>query len=208
MTAPASFLTTRPGDLSSRERYQLLSSLVVPRPIGWISTRSQEGVANLAPFSYFAALSSNPLLVGASIGLRGNDPKDTVRNIRATGAFCVNVVSESVLEEMNASSGEYPPEVDEFALAGLTAVQGVEVDAPWVGEAPAALECSLFREVDLGESPNALVIGEVKAVHLSRALELAPGTWAVEPRSLKPVGRLGGNRYALLGEIREIPRPK
>jgi flavin reductase (DIM6/NTAB) family NADH-FMN oxidoreductase RutF len=208
VTTPDSFLTARPGDLSPRERYQLLTSLVVPRPIGWISTRSPEGVANLAPFSYFAALSANPLLVGVSIGLRRGEPKDTLRNIRASGAFCVNVVPERLLEKMNASSGEYPPEVDELALVGLTAVQAGEVDAPWVGEAPAALECAVFREVELGEAPNVLVIGEVKAAHLSRALELVPGTWAVEPRSLRPVGRLGGDRYTLLGEVRDIPRPK
>lgn len=205
---PEPFLTTRPGDLSPRERYQLLTSLVVPRPIGWISSRSQEGAANLAPFSYFAALSANPLLVGASIGLRRGAPKDTLRNIRSTGAFCVNVVSEDLLEKMNATSGEYPPEVDEFALVGLTPMRGEEVDAPWVGEAPAVLECTLFREVELGEAPNVLVIGEVRAVHLSRSVTLAPGTWAVEPWSLRPVARLGGDRYALLGEVREVPRPK
>ena len=207
LTDPSPFRTTRPRDLSPRERYQLLTSLVVPRPIGWISTRSPEGVANLSPFSYFAALSSNPLLVGVSIGLRRGEPKDTLRNIRDTGAFCVNVVSEDLLEKMNASSGEYPPEVDELDLVGLTPVPGEEVDAPWVREAPAALECTLFREVELGEAPNVLVLGEVKAVHLSRALELVPGTWAVQPGSLRPVGRLGGDRYALLGEVREIPRP-
>jgi flavin reductase (DIM6/NTAB) family NADH-FMN oxidoreductase RutF len=208
MTGPESFLTARPGDLSPRERYQLLTSLVVPRPIGWISTRSQEGAANLAPFSYFAALSANPLLVGVSIGLRRGEPKDTLRNIRATGAFCVNVVSEDLLEKMNATSGEYPPEVDEFVLVGLTPMPGEAVDAPWVKEAPAALECTLFREVELGEAPNVLVIGEVRAVHLSRALAMIPGTWAVEPGSLRPVARLGGDRYAPLGEVREIPRPK
>jgi len=208
VTDPGSFFTALPGELSPRERYHLLTSLVVPRPIGWISTQSPEGVPNLAPFSYFAALSASPLLVGASIGLRRGDPKDTLRNIRSTGAFCVNVVSEDLLEKMNATSGEYPPEVDEFALVGLTPVQGEAVDAPWVREAPAVLECTLFREVELGEAPNVLVIGEVRLVHLSRSLAMVPGTWAVEPRSLRPVARLGGDRYALLGEVREIPRPK
>ncbi len=208
MSAQHPFLTARPEALSERERYQLLTSLVVPRPIGWISTRSPQGVPNLAPFSYFAALSSNPLLVGASIGSRRGEPKDTLVNIRSTGVFCVNVCSQELLEAMNASSAELPPEVDEFAVAGVTPLAGEVVGAPWVGEAPAALECTLFREVPLGDGPNTLVIGEVKRVHLSRRLVLADGSWAVDPRSLRPVGRLGGDRYAILGEIRELPRPR
>nr|MDQ3309251.1 flavin reductase [Gemmatimonadota bacterium] len=86
------------AELSGRERYQLLTSLVVPRPIAWVSTRSEAGAPNLAPFSYFAALSSSPFLVGISIGTREGEPKDSLRNIRTTGAFCVNVVTEAQLE--------------------------------------------------------------------------------------------------------------
>ncbi len=196
-----------PQGLSDRERYQLLTSLVVPRPIGWISTRSPEGTPNLAPFSYFAALSSTPFLVGASIGARRGQPKDTLRNIRASGAFCVNICSEDLLEAMNASSAEVAAEVDEFALAGVTPVEGEAVAAPRVAEAPACLECTLFREVPLGGGANVLVIGEVRRVHLSPRLVLLPGSFLVDPWSLKPVARLGGDRYALLREIRDLPRP-
>jgi len=195
-------------ELPHRDRYRLLTSLVVPRPIGWISTRSGEGTPNLAPFSFFAALSSTPPLVGVSIGHRKGSPKDTLRNIREVGAFCVNVVSAPLLEAMNASSAEVGPEVDEFVLAGLTPVPCRVVDAPRVEEAPAALECELFREVDLGEAPDTLIIGRVKAVHLAAHLEMAPGSWAVEPASLDPVGRLGGDGYSLLGEVRTLPRPR
>ncbi len=208
MTSPDPFQTARPEELSVRERYQLLTSLVVPRPIGWISTRSRAGVPNLAPFSYFAALASEPFLVGVSIGSRRGEPKDTLRNIRDTGVFCVNVCALDLLEAMNATSAEVPEEVDEFSLAGLTAVPGEVVEAPFVGEAPAALECGLFQEVPLGDGPNTLVIGEIRRVHLASRLELAPGSWAVDPRSLRPVGRLGGDRYALPGEIRELKRPR
>lgn len=152
MTDSQDFLTVRPEDLTGRERYGILTSLVVPRPIGWISTHSADGIPNVAPFSFFTALSSSPPLVGASIGFRKGEPKDTLRNIRETGAFCVNVCSESLLEAMNLSSGEYPPSVDEISLAGLTAAMGEVVDAPWVAESPAVLECEVFREVELGES--------------------------------------------------------
>lgn len=197
-----------PEDLSSRERYQLLTTLVVPRPIGWISTHSKAGIPNLAPYSFFAALSSNPPLVAVSIGSRRGIPKDTLENIRQVGSFCVNVVSTELLEVMNASSADVPPETDEFQLAGVTAVAGQVVDAPWVAEAPAVLECVLFKEVELGEAPNTLVIGEVKAVRLAPDLHLLPGSWSVDPTSLQPVGRLGGEEYALLGEVRRLARPR
>jgi flavin reductase (DIM6/NTAB) family NADH-FMN oxidoreductase RutF len=208
MATSRDFVSVRPQELSGRDRYDLLTSLVVPRPIGWISTRSPQGLPNLAPFSYFAALASSPLLVGASIGSRRGEPKDTLRNARETGAFCVNVCSEDLLEAMNLTSGEYPPSVDEFALTGLTPVGGEVVGAPWVGEAPAALECELIREIELGEGPNTLIIGEVKAVHLKTSLQRFPESWAVDPSSLRPVGRLGRDRYLLPGEIRVLPRPR
>ncbi len=195
-------------ELSARQRYRLLTSLVVPRPIGWISTRSAAGRANLAPYSFFAALSGTPPLVGVSIGTRGGAPKDTLRNARETGAFCVNVVSEELLEAMSVTSAEVGPEVDEFALAGLRKADGTVVDVPRVAEAPAVLECALEKEVSLDPSSNTLLIGRVRAVHLSPALEVDPEHWAVDPRSLRPVGRLGGDAYTLLGEVRTIPRPR
>ncbi len=208
MPASNDFLSVRPENLSGQERYGLLTSLVVPRPIGWISTRSLDGVLNLAPFSYFTALASTPLLVGASIGSRKGEPKDTLTNTRDTGAFCVNVCSEDLLEAMNVTSGEYPDSVDEFLLAGLTALEGEVVGAPFVAEAPAILECDLFKEVELAPASNVLIIGEVRAVHLSRSLELLPGTWAADPQSLRPVGRLGMDRYFLPREIKKVPRPR
>jgi flavin reductase (DIM6/NTAB) family NADH-FMN oxidoreductase RutF len=203
-----SFYSVRPGDLSGADRYGLLTSLVVPRPIGWISTRSAEGDPNLAPFSYFAALAGSPPLVGVSIGFRGGEPKDTLVNARETGVFCVNVCSEDLLEAMNVSSGEYPPDVDEFGLSKLTMIEGEEVEAPFVGEAPAVLECRVVREVGLDPAKNVLVIGEVVCFHVSRSLGLIPGNWVVDPAALRPVGRLGQDRYLLPREILELPRPR
>jgi flavin reductase (DIM6/NTAB) family NADH-FMN oxidoreductase RutF len=196
-----------PSAIGNRERYQLLTSLLVPRPIGWLSTRA-DGVANLAPFSYYAALASTPMLVGVSIGSRRGQAKDTLHNIRKTGAFCVNVVSDSFLEPMNASAGEHPPQVDEFAVAGLPAAEASTVDAPYVAGCPAVFECRLFREVELGAAPNVLVIGEVLAVRLSRELELESGSYLVDPRKLQPVSRLGADLYARMGDVVALPRPR
>lgn len=193
--------------LSPRERYQLLTSLVVPRPIAWVSTRSPEGARNLAPFSYFAAVSATPFLVSVSIGSRGGVEKDTLRNIRRTGAFCVNVATEPQLVAMNETSGEYGPEVDEFAHAGVRAAEAESVDAPYVADCPAVLECRTFKVVELEGSPNTLVIGEVLRVRLSDDVPLAPGTLFADTAALRPLGRLWGDLYATIGEMPALPRP-
>jgi len=195
------------SDLRARERYQLLTSLVVPRPIAWVSTRSAAGEPNLAPFSYFAALSATPFLVGVSIGNRRGLPKDTLRNVRETGAFCVNLATEARLCALNETSGEYPPHVDEFARAGLLLAEAEAVAAPYVADAPAVLECRLFKEVELGPGDNTLVIGEVLAVRLSDAVPLVPGTHFADTRPVRPVARLWGDLYALAGETASLPRP-
>lgn len=196
-----------PADLSGRDRYHLMTSLIGPRPIGWLSTRGADGVANLAPFSYFAALSAAPMLIGVSIGLRRDELKDSIVNIRARGAFCVNVVTEDLLVPMNESSATVPPEIDEFELAGLTAVESDRVDAPFVGEAAAVLECELRQEVDLG-APNALVVAEVVGVRLDATLPMEEGTMIVSPEALRLVGRLGGSSYAIATDLRRLPRPE
>ncbi|MEQ9401790.1 MAG: flavin reductase family protein [Longimicrobiales bacterium] len=197
-----------PDAVDGRTRYQLLTSLVVPRPIGWISTFGPDGVPNLAPFSYFAALSASPMQVGVSIGHRREGPKDTLCNVRARPAFCVNVVGEPFLERMNATSADVPPDVDEFRLAGLDMARSEVVDAPFVADCPAVLECRVVQEVELGAAPNTLVIGRVVSVRLGPDLPFEDGTSAVDPRVLRPVGRLWGASYALPGPVRVIPRPE
>lgn len=201
--------------LSGRQRYRLLTSLVVPRPIGWIGTRSREGRANLAPYSYFNALSAAPILVGASIGQRWpagrTGPrleKDTLLNIQESEAFSVNLVTERHLEAMVQTSGDYRRGTSEFEAAGLVAAECACVRAPYVVDAPAVLECRLFRIVDLGVAPNTLVIGEVVAVRLADGLVVDDATLHVAPDSLRPVGRLGLDEYAFLGELRRVPRPR
>lgn len=197
-----------PEEISGRERYQLLTSLVVPRPIGWISTWSAREEPNLAPFSYFIALSSSPMLVGVSIGVRPSGPKDTLVNIRQRRAFCVNVVTEPFLEAMNASSANVAPDVDEFTLAGLEAVSSHRVSAPFVLGCPAILECELDQEVDLGDSDNTLMIGRVVGLRVAPELERVAGTSAIDSSALRPVGRLWGANYATLGPVISLPRPE
>ena len=193
--------------LGGRERYQLLTSLVVPRPIAWVSTRSPAGQRNLAPFSYFAAVSATPFLVSVSIGSRAGVDKDTLRNIRDTGAFCINLATEPQLAQMNETSGEYGPETDEFEAAGLESAEAELVDAPYVASCPAVLECRVHQVVELEGSPNTLVIGEVLRVHLDDRIPLAPGTLFADTAALRPVGRLWGDLYATIGDMPALRRP-
>ncbi len=184
-----------------------MTSLVAPRPIGWLSTWGSDGTANLAPFSYFGAVSVAPMLVAVSIGERRGGLKDTIVNIRERGAFCANVVTEELLEAMNETSANVGPEVDEFVLAGLTCAPSERVDAPFVAQSRAVLECVTRQEVDLGGVPNTLVIAEVVGVRLDESLSYEGDTMLVLPEVLRPVGRLGGAAYAVASNIRRVPRP-
>jgi flavin reductase (DIM6/NTAB) family NADH-FMN oxidoreductase RutF len=147
------------------------NAIVGPRPIGWISTKSGAGVLNLAPYSFFNAFNYTPPIVGfASIGY-----KDTVRNVEETGQFCWNLATRALADRMNATCAAVPPEVDEFALAGLTPAASRLVDVPRVLEAPVSFECRLTQLIRLqgadGQpAPSWLVLGEVVGVHIARAL--------------------------------------
>lgn len=196
-----------PEAVSARERYHLMTSLVVPRPIGWLSTWGADGVANLAPFSYFMAISVAPMLVGVSIGHRRAGVKDTLANLRARASFCVNVVTEDLLDAMNETSASVSPGVDEFELASLTRRTATSVDAPFVSACRAVLECTVRAEVDLGDVPNTFVVGQVRGVRLSEGLTFEEGTMIVRPEDLRPVGRLGGEAYAVVREVRRVLRP-
>ncbi len=187
-------------------RYQLLTSLVVPRPIGWVSTRGGDGTLNLAPFSFFSAVSASPMLISLSIGTRKGVAKDSLRNIQEQGMFCVNVVTEGQLEAMNRTAASLPPDQDEFAFADLPVAMADSVEAPFVANCPAVLECRLFKDVDL-DGTGTLIIGEVMAVRLDPALEMIEGSTFVDSEALRPVGRLWGAAYALLGEIKTLERP-
>jgi flavin reductase (DIM6/NTAB) family NADH-FMN oxidoreductase RutF len=147
------------------------NAIVGPRPIGWISTKSRAGILNLAPYSFFNAFNYTPPIVGfASIGY-----KDTVRNVEETGQFCWNLATRALADRMNATCAMVPPDVDEFALAGLTPAASRLVDVPRVLETPVSFECRLtqlirLQDADGQPAPSWLVLGEVVGVHIARAL--------------------------------------
>jgi flavin reductase (DIM6/NTAB) family NADH-FMN oxidoreductase RutF len=192
-----------PGRTPGPEMYRFLISAVVPRPIAFVSTRSAAGAINLAPFSYFNAVSSVPPLVAIAIVERPGDEKDTLRNVRETGEFVVNLVSEPMLPAMAKTAGDWPRETSEFEVAGLTPAPAERVSAPRVLESPVQLECRLHREIPLGNS--VLVVGEIVLAHVSDDV-LTDGK--VDPLKLRPVGRLGGENYSLLREVVKEPRPR
>lgn len=194
-----------PSAIDARLRYRLLISSVAPRPIAWISTRGRDGSINLAPFSFFQALSGTPPLVMVSIGQRKGAPKDTLRNIQDTGEFVINTITEALAPRMNLTSGEYGPEVDEFALAGLTAVASEVVAAPRVGESPLSLEARLTRVVPLDGSSYTVVIGEILRWHVDDALLTADGR--VDIARIRPITRLAGDEYMAFGDVFAMPRP-
>ena len=202
-----------PEEMSHRDRYQFLIGTVLPRPIAWVSTISPDGIHNLAPFSYFTAVCSNPMTLLFCPGVfpgRDDLKKDTLRNVEATGEFVVNLTDEATAEAMNRSATELPPEQSEFEWAGVTPVQSETVKAPRVAEAPVSFECVLDQIVTVGTEPGGghAVFGKVQKLHIRDGL-YADGR--VDVRALHPIGRLGGDAYTKLGEVfvmARLPRPE
>ncbi len=192
-------LEVGPEDFEERAFYQMMTALVIPRPIGWISTISEKGVHNVSPYSYFNLMGSNPFY--CAFGSTGE--KDNVTNLRKIPQFVVNIVSMDLIEQMNFSSGDFPPEEDEFEWAGLTAVPSMKVKPPRVGESRAHLECEVMQIVDDGDVH--IVLGRIVHAHVD------PSVWRngrIDPRLLNPACRLSGSAYAQLGEIVNVARPQ
>ncbi len=187
-------------------RYKLMIGSIVPRPIAFVSTISREGVANLAPFSFFNAICAEPPSICFSVGNRV-PAKDTIVNIRATGEFVVNIVSEAIAEQMNACSGDYPAGVSEFSLSGLTPEPSDIVKPPCVRESPMNMECKLIHIVDVGTRPGgaSLVIGEVVRFHFDRAVA---DNFRIDASKLQAIGRMGGNEYTRTRDRFEMIRPR
>ena len=195
-----------PAAIPQQSVYKLLIGCVVPRPIAWVSSVSPDGIPNLAPFSFFMGVCNDPPTVAFSSSRREGRKKDTVANVEHTGDFVVNVVDDALAEQMNLTSGEYPPEVDEFALTGLTAAPGVKVRAPRLAQAPISLECRVDRIVSVGRGPNSLILGEIVYFHVRDGL-YDPATGRIDMHQLRPVGRLAGNLYSHIHDIFEMKRP-
>ncbi len=179
-------------------------AVMVPRPIGWISTVSPEGVANLAPYSFFNAFSDGPIYVAFGSGGR----KDTLRNAEATGEFAFNLATYELRDAMNATSATVPPYTDEFVLGGLTKTQCHFIKAPRVGESPVCFECKYFQTVPLpsddGHVQDWMVIGRVIGIHIDdRFIE----DGRVNTAALQPVARLGYSEYTTVVSTWRMRRP-
>lgn len=195
-----------PFALSARAQHHLTASIVIPRPIAWVSTVDADGVRNLAPYSCFSAVSNAPPVLMFSASQRDGRLKDTLVNVLATREFVVNIVNETLAQQMNLTSGNYPPEVDEFVVAGLTPVPSVKIQAPRVGESLISIECTLLQSIPVPTSDNTAVFGRVVWIHI--ADEILDERGRVDPCKLHPVGRVGGSgTYTTLGTLFEMKRP-
>lgn len=187
-------------------RHDPFKSIVSPRPIGWIGTRGVDGSRNLSPYSFFNIVSDRPKIVMFSAGLG----KDSPRNAAESGVFTVSLVSRDLLHPMNASSVAVPYGVDEFAIAGLTPVKGRLVDAPYVGEAHAVLECRVTeimepRGLDGKPADTVMTFGQVLGIHIDEAI-IHDGR--IDMAKARPIGRMGYMDYCDGGDVFELLRPK
>ena len=217
MTSPLSvnpapsqnMLSINPSDHQVHEIYKLMVGLIVPRPVALVSTIDKDGVPNVAPFSFFSGVGSNPPTVLFCPTLRSSrdNRKDTLRNVEQTGEFVINIVSDSIAGAANATAADVGPEVDEFLLAGLTAIPGEVVKVPRVAESPAQFECKLLQIVFTGNVPGAgvVVIGEIVRFHVNAELE---HNFRIDPAKLDAVGRMAGNTWVHTRERFELERPK
>ena len=195
-------------EIPFQERYKLLIGSIVPRPIGFISTISPNGINNLAPFSFFNGVCSEPMTVMFCPVIRGSDgqEKDTLKNVKATKEFVANIVSEEIADQMNQCSAEYPYGVDEFKESGLTPIKATVVKPALIKEAKINMECKLIQLVEIGNKPGGgtIVIGEVVYFHVQ---EDVYKDGKIILNKLKPVARLGGTDYARVTDIFSLPRP-
>ena len=191
-----------PAALSNADNYKLLTNLVVPRPIAWVTTQSKSGVINLAPFSFFNAVGSNPPYIIISIG--DNDsgqPKDTAKNILDSREFVVNLVTDELFDAMNVSAANFPPDQSELEAANLRTSQSMRISPPRVAEAQVSLECRLFSAQRLGA--NTLFIGEVVMFHIADRL-IGP---RLRINDFAPIGRLGSPAvYSRTTDRVNVPR--
>ncbi len=187
--------------------YAMLASLVTPRPIAWVTTVDREGIVNAAPFSFFNVLGASPPIVGICPGDRPDGtPKDTAANIRLTHEFVVNLVDEGVAEAMNRTAASLPPGVSELEHSGLTTLPSSVVRPPRIAEAPAAMECSEWGTLQIGD--NRLIIGLVKRLHLRDEL-VEPETLRIRTDLFHPVGRMASpDWYCRTRDRFEMVRPR
>lgn len=204
-----------PSQLAHAEFYSILLSAVGPRPIAWVSSLSASGQPNLAPFSFFNAVCSEPPLLAFAPGMRSPKdpraadgvPKDTLRNIRETREFVINIVTYDLAEAMNLTSGDYDASINEFEVAKLASAPSKIVRPRRVADSPVSFECRLYQILDFNPAPEggSLVIGEIVSIHISEH-HLKEGR--LDRNSLDLIGRMGGMQYTRTTQRFEMVRPK
>ena len=191
--------------LPGRDRYKLLVSTVVPRPIAWVVTLDRDGQPNAAPFSFFNAFSSDPPVVGIGVGSHNpGRPKDTRRNIQDMRQFVVNQVSEEMAQAMNITAIGFGPEVNELAEAGLETRPSIHIKPPRIAGSPVAMECELMQIVELG-GDTVLVLGRVVAMHIREDAVLEGGR-RIDTAALRLIGRMHGSSYTRTSDLFPIER--
>jgi flavin reductase (DIM6/NTAB) family NADH-FMN oxidoreductase RutF len=209
-------ISLNPADYEPRQVYKLMTGIIVPRPVALVSTVDSNGVANLAPFSFFTGVGSNPPTVlfcpvvrsrSSAAGAHSDLRKDTLRNVEETGEFVINAVSDAIAAAANATAAEVPPEVDEFVLSGLTPLASEVVRPARVAESPAQMECKLLQVIYTNREPGGgvIVLGEIVRFHVRKNL-LAD--FRVDPAGLDAVGRMAGHTWARTRDRIELIRPQ
>lgn len=198
-------LSIDPSVNTERENYKLLTGSIIPRPIAFVTTLSDQGVLNGAPFSYFNIVSANPPMVSLAIQRNGQSLKDTARNIHNTKEFVVHIVDEQNVKKVNETAASLPPNQSEIDHVNLTPVSSIKVSVPGVEEAKVRMECKLEHSIELGEGSTDFIIGRIVQFHIDETIY---EQGKIDPTGLAAVSRLAGNDYATIGEIFSIKRPK
>ncbi len=191
-------MVIHPSDMGAEACYRLLTGLVVPRPIAWVSSLSPSGILNLAPFSAFTFVSPKPPMLAISVGHKAGQYKDTARNILATEEFVVHIASQAQLDALHDSAEEHPPDISEIAHLGLATLPSDLIAPSRLADTAVAMECRLRHCIEFGDTRSRLLVGEVVCIHLRDGL-LRDGK--VDTAELDPIARIGGPTYAALGRL-------
>ncbi|USK68654.1 flavin reductase family protein [Peribacillus asahii] len=201
-------ISITPESMSERENYKFLTGSIIPRPIAFVTTQSDEGVVNAAPFSYFNIVSANPPLISVSVQRKNGAMKDTARNALKLKEFVVHIVDEDIVADVNETAAELPADESELSRTNFTLVKSERIAVPAVKEAKIRFECKLEEAIPLGGQSGEvgcdLLIGKIVCYHIEPSLYQAG---RINAEALQPVARLAGNYYSKLGQTFEIKRP-
>ncbi|MEH6940614.1 flavin reductase family protein [Bacillus sp. JJ722] len=197
-----------PNALSERENYKFLIGSIIPRPIAFVTTVASDGTLNAAPFSFFNIVSSNPPLISISVQRKNGKRKDTATNIVELREFVVHIVDETIVDQVNKTAAQIPPNESEIALTNLTVIPSTKIATSGIKEAKVRMECMLERVIELGGDNNNgcdLLIGKVVHYHIEENLY---NQGRIDQKALGAVSRLAGSDYAKIGEVFSIERPE